>query len=46
MTLNMKRENFRRMRSWNAAFALLFLFSTAESKADTGKGSETFYPTI
>ncbi|WP_233587563.1 TonB-dependent receptor [Parabacteroides sp. AF18-52] len=42
----MKRENFRRMRSWNAAFALLFLFSTAESKADTGKGSETFYPTI
>lgn len=24
MTLNMKKENFRRMKNWNVAFALLF----------------------
>jgi TonB-linked SusC/RagA family outer membrane protein len=46
MTLNMKRENFRGMKNWNVAFALLFLFSAAQSKADTGKGEETLSPTI
>lgn len=46
MTLNMKRENFRGMKNWNVAFALLFLFSAAPSKADTGKGSIALNPTI
>lgn len=46
MTLNMKRENFRGMKNWNVAFALLFLFSAAPSKADTGKGLTTSNPTI
>lgn len=46
MTFNMKRMNFRGMKNWNVAFALLFLFSAAQSKADTGKGLETLNPTI
>lgn len=46
MTLNMKRENFRGIKNWNVAFALLFLFSAAPSKADTGKGSIALNPTI
>ena len=46
MTFNMKKENFRRMKNWNVAFALLFLFSAAQSKADTGKGLEASDPTI
>ena len=46
MTFNMKKENFRGMKNWNVAFALLFLFSAASSKADTGKGLEASDPTI
>lgn len=46
MTINMKKENFRRIGNWNVAFALLFLFSAAPSKADTGKGEETLNPII
>lgn len=46
MTFDMKRENFRRVKNWNVAFALLFLFSAAQSKADTGKGDKTLDPTI
>lgn len=46
MTLNMKRENFLRMKNWDVAFALLFLFSAAQSKAETGKGQMVLNPTI
>ena len=35
MTFNMKKENFRGIGNWNVAFAFLFLFSAAQSKADT-----------
>lgn len=46
MTFNMKKENFRGIGNWNVAFAFLFLFSAAQSKADTGKGLEASNPTI
>lgn len=46
MTFNMKRENFRGMKNWSVTFALLFLFSAAPSKADTGKGLVALNPII
>lgn len=46
MTFNMKKENFWRKKNWNVVFALLFLFSAAQSKADTGKGLDALNPTI
>lgn len=46
MTFNMKKVNFRGIGNWNVAFAFLFLFSAASSKADTGKGLEASNLTI